>query len=662
MHLWRLLLVLLGLALALPVGALERVSLQLKWTHAFQFAGYYAAQAQGYYREAGLEVDFLVADPLTHPVTEVLAGRAQFGVGSSSLLLERGAGKPVVVLATVMQHSPQVLITGPDHYLKSLHDLAGRPIMLEPQSEELIAMLRRLRVSYEARQFTGHSQSVHDLIEGRVAAMSGYSTYEPYELNESGVHYRMFKPRAAGIDFYGDNLFTSEQLLRSQPQLVDAFRAASMRGWLYALQSPQELIDVILRDYAPMLNRDFLEYEAGKISELVHAELVQVGHMQPQRWRQIADTYADLGLLPAGFALEGFLYQHPDDRALWRTQRYLWLALAFIALGALAAAYVVRINVRLRQTRDELASSRSHYRMLTEQIKDVIWIFDPESQRFSYVSPQIQFQRGYTAQEVMDMPGEQAFAPESWAQIQAGMAVALEQFRASKALVSDYQTTEAELMCKDGSTLWTEGISRLQRHPRSGKIEIYGISRDISDRRQQEAHTRHQAQHDSLTGLPNRSLLHERLQVELTQAQAQQRGLALIFLDLDHFKPVNDNFGHAMGDKLLQAAAQRMRHSLRDSDLVARVGGDEFVVLLPQTPDSAGALRIAEKLRQSLAEPFFIDGEQLRISASLGVALFPEHGEDDATLLHHADKALYASKNDGRNLVTLYQADLESRI
>ncbi len=323
MCIFRLLFVICGLTLALSAGAQQQVTLQLKWTHAFQFAGYYAAKAQGFYRDAGLEVQILPAQVQSNPVTQVLSGRAQFGVGTSSLLLERQAGKPVVVLAAVMQHSPQVLITGPDDYLRSLHDLAGRPIMLEPQSEELVLMLRRLKVAYQPSQITSHSQSISDLINGRVAAMSAYSTYEPYGLHEAGVRHRMYRPRAVGIDFYGDNLFTSEALLRQQPKMVEAFRAASMRGWLYALEHPQEVIELILRDYAPTLSRDFLDYEAQNISELVHAELIELGYMKPERWRHIADTYAELGLLPAGFDVQGFVYQHPDALELLRAQRYL---------------------------------------------------------------------------------------------------------------------------------------------------------------------------------------------------------------------------------------------------------------------------------------------------------------------------------------------------
>ncbi len=321
------------LALAAPVWALEPVTLQLKWTHAFQFAGYYAARELGYYRAAGLDVKIEPARPGLNPVDEVLAGRAQFGVGSSSLLLARQSGRPVVVLAAIFQHSPLVLIARQDHALQSIHDLAGKAVMLEPQSEELLAYLRHERVPVEQVQVRSHSFSIEELIEDRVAAMSAYASYEPYLLDQARVPYQLYTPRAAGIDFYGDNLFTSEREIRSHPQRVEAFRAASLRGWQYAMEHPEQVIEWILAHHAPELEADFLRFEARRTADLVRADLIEVGYMTPGRWRHIADTYADLGLMSANFPLDGFLYRDPQQSALERAHRGLILALAFIVMG-----------------------------------------------------------------------------------------------------------------------------------------------------------------------------------------------------------------------------------------------------------------------------------------------------------------------------------------
>jgi len=155
------------------------------------------------------------------------------------------------------------------------------------------------------------------------------------------------------------------------------------------------------------------------------------------------------------------------------------------------------------------------------------------------------------------------------------------------------------------------------------------------------------ALYDSLTGLANRTLLLDRLQSALQRSSRDEQPLALLYLDLDHFKQVNDNFGHAVGDLLLQQTAQRILQVVRQTDTVARFGGDEFVVLLEQLHQVDTALLVAEKIRQALAQPFLLADQQLLISPSIGLALFPQHGTDGRQLLQRADSAMYQAKRDG---------------
>jgi diguanylate cyclase (GGDEF)-like protein len=179
---------------------------------------------------------------------------------------------------------------------------------------------------------------------------------------------------------------------------------------------------------------------------------------------------------------------------------------------------------------------------------------------------------------------------------------------------------------------------------------------------QSQARLQHMAQHDSLTGLANRALFSDRLQQALTAARRDQTHLALLFLDLDHFKPVNDDYGHAVGDELLKVVAHRMLSCVRESDTVARIGGDEFVLLLRSVTDDAGqmALGVAEKIREALALTFEIEGKHLHISCSIGIAIFPDHGSDDIVLASHADQAMYLAKQAGRNRVVLFSTNLPS--
>ena len=182
---------------------------------------------------------------------------------------------------------------------------------------------------------------------------------------------------------------------------------------------------------------------------------------------------------------------------------------------------------------------------------------------------------------------------------------------------------------------------------------------DITDRKEMEEQVQHLAYHDPLTDLPNRMLFTDRLQRALATAKRDNFQLALMFIDLDKFKPVNDTHGHHVGDLLLKEVAQRIRACLRESDTVARIGGDEFVVLLPVIKTSHDALEVAEKIRCSLNQPFELAGLSLGISSSTGIAIYPEHGDEEKQLIKNADDAMYHAKSVGRDNVQIYRFDMQ---
>lgn len=183
---------------------------------------------------------------------------------------------------------------------------------------------------------------------------------------------------------------------------------------------------------------------------------------------------------------------------------------------------------------------------------------------------------------------------------------------------------------------------------------------DITLRKAAEDEIRHLAFFDPLTRLPNRRLLRDRLQHAVAQARRDGICIGLMFIDLDRFKPVNDRYGHAVGDQLLQAVAQRLNACVREADTVARVGGDEFVVLLSTIHVASDAIRVAEKVLMSPRQVFELVGDrQVSISSSIGIALYPEHGKDESALSHHADVAMYAAKAAGRDQYVLYDPALD---
>lgn len=205
---------------------------------------------------------------------------------------------------------------------------------------------------------------------------------------------------------------------------------------------------------------------------------------------------------------------------------------------------------------------------------------------------------------------------------------------------------EVRMKRRDGASLWVlQNQNVIQDDDGFGQIE--GTLIDITERKLAVDQIEFQAYHDTLTGLPNRTQLKSRMRLALAQARRARRGLAVVFLDIDRFKEVNDALGHAAGDRLLQEVAQRLKECVREEDTVARVGGDEFVLVLQSARHAEGAVRIARKVLARIQEPLAVDGEELRVTTSLGVALFPQDGDDEEMLLRGADNAMYRAKQAG---------------
>ena len=263
---------------------LDRVILQLKWTHQFNFAGYYAAAEKGFYKEAGLEVMIKEGRPGMDFVEEVISKRANYGVEMPELLLARHNGKPVVVLAAIFQHSPQIILARADSGIKSPHNLIGKKVMWRFDSAaELRAMLINENVSLEQIKFLKLSWNINDLIDGKVDAIHAYVTDQPLSLEKAGIESKILYPINYGIDFYGDCLFTSENELSEHPDRVRAFREASLLGWAYAMNNPEELMEIIREKHGSKSSLTYMRYEFDKIKQLMLPKLIEIGHMNPGR-------------------------------------------------------------------------------------------------------------------------------------------------------------------------------------------------------------------------------------------------------------------------------------------------------------------------------------------------------------------------------------------
>lgn len=322
-----------------------------------------------------------------------------------------------------------------------------------------------------------------------------------------------------------------------------------------------------------------------------------------------------------------------------------------IAARKLAEEKLEQARTDLEAANRELRRSEERHRLLADNCSDVIWTMDLGG-KFTYVSPSVERLRGYSPLEVMAQSMDEALTPTSLAVAEESLVRARAAVREGKT-IQDFRG-ELEQPCKDGSTVWTEVTVSGMYNGDGAFLGLLGVARNITERRANEQRIKHLAQHDSLTGLPNRTLFSDRLQQALALRRRQGGMLAVIFFDLDRFKSVNDLYGHEIGDLLLKSVALRIREGLRDSDTLARLGGDEFVLLLPDIENASMAVAVADKIRALLTRTFCLGEYRLRISSSIGIALFPDHGSTEHELLKNADTAMYRAKHQGRDAVAIF--------
>ena len=321
--------------------------------------------------------------------------------------------------------------------------------------------------------------------------------------------------------------------------------------------------------------------------------------------------------------------------------------------GEILEGTVIDITAR-KAAETALRESEARYRLMAENSTDLISRTTNRG-TFVYASDAIRSLLGYEPSELV---GRSVFS----------LVVEEDHHVIRRATMNLSKVDEASrtfmyrVRHKNGALTWFETTSRAILDPETGEVKEYvSVSRDVSERRQAEEQIEYQAYHDALTDLPNRLLFRDRLTMALAHAKRQQSPLAVMFLDLDRFKYVNDTLGHSLGDELLRAVANRLRAVLREGDTIARMGGDEFTVLLGDLNSPDDAAKIAQKLLDTIGHPLSVEGHELYVTPSIGIALYPGDGDTAEALLKNADSAMYRAKEAGRNSYQLCTPAMNSR-
>lgn len=471
-----LILAILLLSFGLQVSAegpeFTPVSLQLKWTHQFQFAGYYAAIEQGYYRDEGLEVEIYELSPENSVIEQVVSGDSDFGIGGPILLSKFVNGQPVVAITANLQKTPVVLITKQSSNIQDITDLVGKKVMLNNSSTDYLPLQSMLlQKGITSNDFIAIDQNYNyqSLINGSVDAIAGYLSNEPYFYKSKNVSINIINPQSYGINFYGDILFTSQKVLQQKPEVIAKFKRASLKGWQYAVTHIDETITLIRSKYNLSLSREQLLFEAQKIIELMDFPSIEIGHMHKQRWSHIADIYQQQGLIKQEVDFNRFIYKPVPVT-------YLYLVIPLSVLALFLFIWSIRSYI--------------HDHKLTTSLKRLNMVFGTTKQGWFdlnvktgkvLVSNEYAHILGYKAEEfTTDIDEWQSnIHPEDRKRVLASFNELL--------VTSEIVESEYRRKAKDGTWVWLHSLGQSIECDKDGTARrVVGVHTDISNQKQAE--------------------------------------------------------------------------------------------------------------------------------------------------------------------------------
>lgn len=738
---------------------LQPVSLQLIWKHQFQFAGYYMAQQKGFYRNAGIDLTIHEYENSVDPVEVVLSGKRDFAIGRSTVLAQKIKGADIVALLTAYQSSPLMLLTTAASGIDSPEKLAGKRIMMTPDAEkqvELLAMLHRAGVQKGDFIRQDHSFNIQSLVNGETDAMASYISNEPFQLDQLGIDYHVIHPKDFGFSMYSDLLITSAEHVHQNPQLVEAFRQATVDGWLYAFNHIEETVDVILAHYNSQgRSREALLFEGRQLADLAFDAEGNFGYLDREKLQVMSQIYLLFNLIGTDHQLGNFIYQAPDlsllpltpeERLFLRKHRILKMCgdplwepfsrLKFNHYEGIIPDYMALIAERTGLYFETVTTQAWLQPQIAMQMTDCDLIAGAmqtpkRAEYLRFTRPYLSMPAVLAVQQNLKPPSRLTdLLKQPVAVLQNSAFVEIIQSRYPHSRVVEVESVSAglRLLQEDKVVAMLDAAdsisSAIQRNKLSGikvidqvhdnwdisiairpelaSTPLLGILNkaigSLSEQEHQAIRSKwvkvtfeHQtdysmlwqallgaallllflayryriihlhnrqlqeiARHDQLTGLYNRRLLHHALNECVALSNRYQRPLSVIFFDIDDFKQVNDQFGHNCGDQVLQSIATTLRDSCRSTDSYGRWGGEEFIIILPES-GLQSAMSSAEKIRKAVADMTPDDPHQPPVTCSFGVAEYANHETAD-DFINRADQALYRAKAAGKNCVCYDEA------
>jgi len=866
---------------------LETVRLQLKWFHSFQFAGYYAAKEQGFYEDEGLDVHLLERNPKLSVVNQVVFNEVQYGVEDIGIIADYANGSPINILAAIFQHNPLIFISKQSSGIISPSKMIGKRIMMDGMDDATLhTLLADSGISKGSYTLIPQSYNYQDLIDDKLDIISSSVTNQPFFFKRQNIKINIINPQSYGIDSYGDILFASQAELKKHPIRAERFRRASLKGWQYALDNPEEIIQLIHSKYNSHSSIEHLRFEAKEIRKLILSDSISLGKVEIKRLRKASDIYTDLKISRylSDLELRAFFFDHPQHLDLSIQERNWLNQNPIIRLGidrnfapyewvnnenefsGITVDFIRLFEQRLGVNFDIIKDKKSWPELLkaTENNElDMLFSLIKAPKRTEYlnftepyfISPavivssqdqgyigslqrlngkQVAIQKGHSTEELLTQhypeisitstnsikealmlveqgkvhayigdavsanyvlqqentynlmfSGQTEYQSEfrigilknnpelfsimkkalanisqeekneiyrRWQEQKTTQGISLKTvilyavaialifvlfclwifwLRQSKLAIRRSEVNlkaifDAEMECinvisiddellqvnpaglallgyqdqpsaiigqkyqqwvahedraaylamnkciQQGETAeltyqietltgrrWLETHAVPLVDPKSGEVSILAVSRDITDKKNAEEKIWKYANFDFLTNLPNRRMFHDYLVHEIKNSSRRSLSLALLFLDLDNFKQVNDELGHQIGDLLLKDVAKRIVSCVRESDIVSRLSGDEFTVILSELDDKKSAEHIVNKILHSLKRPFKLNGENAYISVSIGIAIYPDDAENSQKLIQKADMAMYSAKEMGRNQFSYFTQSMQ---